>query len=165
VAPLDPGRHWLAAGITGLARQRVWDAVATVDAPGAPGDEAQLVVLEDGRILVEAAPPGLDVAALADALRGTLEPPYRAVAVRRAELWAIGAVAIETAELEPDPRGEALTLIWDGDMPTLVRDGFPADPATASALREVAARRIVGPYAASARRLEGTVWEVSVLPL
>ncbi len=30
--PLDPGRHWLAAGITGIPRQREWDAVATVHA-------------------------------------------------------------------------------------------------------------------------------------
>ena len=30
--PIDPGSHWLEAGITGLARQREWDAVATADA-------------------------------------------------------------------------------------------------------------------------------------
>ena len=29
--PVDPGRHWLEAGITGIARQREWDAVVTVD--------------------------------------------------------------------------------------------------------------------------------------
>jgi len=163
--PLDPGRHWLAAGITGLARQREWDAVATLAAPGEPGDESQFVVLANGRLVVETAPPGLEARALADALRGSLEPPYRAVAVRRVDVWAVGAVAIETAELLPDPRGQTLTLTWDGDELALVRDGLPADPANAAALRDLAVQRTSGPYAASALRLDGTVWEISVLPL
>ena len=60
MTPVDPGPHWLEAGITGLSRQREWDAVATADAPGEPGDEAELVVLADGRVLVEHGPSGLD---------------------------------------------------------------------------------------------------------
>ena len=108
--PLDPGRHWLEAGITGLARQREWDAVATAEGPGAPGDETQFVALQDGRLLIESGPSRFDAAALAEALEGSLDPPYRAYAVRRDELWAVGATAIEVARLEPDPRGEDLEL-------------------------------------------------------
>jgi hypothetical protein len=83
VAPLDPGRHWLAAGITGLARQREWDAVATTEGPGEPGDEVAYIVLPGGRLLVESAPPGLDPGFLAAAFGDQLDPPYRAIAVRR----------------------------------------------------------------------------------
>ena len=57
MSPLDPGSHRLEAGITGLARQREWDAVATADAPGLPGDEAEFVALSDGRLLVGASSP------------------------------------------------------------------------------------------------------------
>ena len=90
--PLDPGRNWLAAGITGIPRQREWDAVASVDAPGSPGDETQFVVLADGRVLVESdgAP---DPGPLATGLEGVIDAPYRAVAVRREDVWAVVRVA------------------------------------------------------------------------
>ena len=51
--PVDPGRHWLEAGITGIARVREWDAVVTVSASGVPGDEAEFVALPDGRLVGE----------------------------------------------------------------------------------------------------------------
>ena len=165
MSPLDPGRHWLASGITGLARQREWDAVATIEGPGEPGDEVVYVVLPDGRLLVESAPPSVEHGFLATALGDQLHPPYRAIAVRRPELWAIGAVAIETARLDPDPRGDDLALTWDGETLTLLADGLPADPSAAEALEALAAARVTGPYAAHAHRLHRDLWEVSVLPL
>lgn len=163
--PVDPGSHWLEAGITGLARQREWDAVATADAPGSPGEEAQFVALADGRLLVDAGPDGFDPAPLAAALEGAIEPPYRAVARRRPELWAVGASAIEVARLDPDPRGDDLELIWDGSTLELMADGMPADPAGASALERLAAEREAGSYAAHAGRLDGDLWEILILPL
>jgi hypothetical protein len=163
--PLDPGRGWLAAGSTGLPRQREWDAVVTADAPGREGDEASFVLLADGTILVEEAPPGLDAAPLATALRGALEPPYRAVAYRRTEVWAIGARAIDAARLVPDPPGDDLELTWDGAVHALLIDGRPADPARAPALERIASERRQGAYAAHAHRLQGDVFEVQVLPL
>jgi hypothetical protein len=165
VAPLDPGRDWLAAGITGLARQREWDAVATTDGPGEPGDEIAYVVLAGGRLLVESAPSGVELDFLATAFGDQLDPPYRAIAVRRPELWAIGAVAIETARLDPDPRGDDLALTWDGETLTLLADGLPVDPSAAEALEARAAARVTGPYAAHAHRLDRDLWEVSILPL
>jgi hypothetical protein len=163
--PLDPGRHWLEAGITGLARPREWDAVATAGGPGTAGDEAELVVLPDGRVLVERAPAGLDAELLRAAVSASLDPPYRAVAVRRRELWAIGAVAIEVMALEPDPGGHELALTWDGETLSLLRDTLPTDPGAASALESLATARRDGPYAAHARRLADDLWEVSILPL
>ena len=64
--PLDPGRHWLEAGITGIPRQREWDAVKLVEAPGATGDELEFVALPDGRVLLESGPVGFDPAPLVD---------------------------------------------------------------------------------------------------
>lgn len=163
--PVDPGAHWLAAGITGLPRQREWDAVATCDAPGEPGAEAELVVLADGRVLLEDGPEGLDPTPLADALSGSLDPPYRASAFRRPELWAIGATAIEVARLDPNPRGDDFELTWDGSTLTLSVDGLPADPGSASALERMAREREAGGYAANAHRLEGDLFEIQVLAL
>jgi hypothetical protein len=163
--PLDPGRNWLAAGITGLARQREWDAVATAEGPGSEGDEAEFVALPDGRLLLESSAPGFDAAPLAAALVGEIEPPYRAFAVRRPELWAAGAVSIEVARLEPDPQGDDLELTWNASSLELVADGMPADPSRAAALERIAAAREDGPYAAHAHRLEGDLFELLVLPL
>lgn len=165
MAPLDPGRHWLAAGITGLARQREWDAVATVDAPGNAGDEVEVVVLADRRILVVRGPDGLEPGFVATALEGALDPPYRALAVRRPELWAVGAVAIDAVRLDPDPAADELALTWDGETATLHADGVPAGPSAAAALEELARARVHGPYAAHAHRLADDLWEVSILPL
>jgi hypothetical protein len=165
VHPMDPGSNWLASGITGLARRRQWDAVATADAPGMPGEEAEFVALADGRLLVDAGPDGFDAAPLAAALEGALDLPYRALAVRRPELWAVGASTIEAVRLDPEPRGEELELTWDGATLSLLIDGMPADPSNAGALERLAAQREDGSYAAHGSRLDGDLFEISVLAL
>jgi hypothetical protein len=162
--PVDPGRHWLEAGITGIARLREWDAVVTVSAPGMPGDEAEFVALPDGRLVVEGE-HRLDPGPLAAALESSIDPPYRAVAVRRDELWAVGAVSIEVVELSPRPRGDDLELTWNGGELALTIDSLPADPAQADALERIASARRRGPYAARAHRVADDLWEILVLPL
>ena len=162
--PLDPGRDWLAAGITGLPRQREWDAVATADADGTPGAEVAFVALDDGSFVVESG-ESVDPTPLAAALRDGIAPPYRALAVRRPEVWAVGAVSIEIARLDPDPRGDELELTWDGSTLALTVDGLPADPARAAGLERIAAARESGAYASHAHRLRGDLFELSVLPL
>ena len=164
--PLDPGRQWLEAGITGLARQREWDAVVTVDAlGGVPGDEVEFVVLPDERVLVEDGHAGFDATALVAAFEGRIEPPYRAVGVRRPELWVVGARAIEVVSLDPNPDGNDLELTWNGASLSLDLDRMPADPGRAAALERLAAQRERGAYSAHAHRLRDDLWEVSVLPL
>jgi len=155
VPPLDPGREWLAAGITGLQRQREWDAVATLGGDGAHGDEIEFVALADGSFVVESGADA-DLGRFAEALGDDVEAPYRALAVRRPDVWVVGAVSIEVAQLDPDPRGNELELTIDQ---------LPADPAQAGALERIAARRIDGAYAAHAHRLRGDLWELSVLAL
>jgi hypothetical protein len=158
--PHDPGPHWGEVGIHGLHRQREWDAVTTLEAPDATGQEAWFVVLPDGRAVREDG--DANPSALADAI--TLAPPYRAHAVRRdGAVWAIGAKRIEIVELARDPGGDNVLLVWDGveravridDEPTLA--GVPE-------LEQLATARH-GTYVVTATRLVGSVWEVSVAPL
>ena len=162
--PLDPSREWLAAGITGLQRQREWDAVATVQRAGMPGDEVEFVALRDGTFVLES-DGGADPESFAAALGESIAPPYRALAVRRPELWAVGAVAIEVEQLDPDPRGTELELTWNGSELALTIDELPAEPSQASALERIAAARVNGAYAAHAHRVRGDLWELSVLQL
>ena len=161
--PIDPGSHWLEAGITGLARQREWDAVATADAPGAPGDEAEFVALTDGRLLVGAGPDGFDPQPLAAALEGAIERPYRALAMRRPELWAIGARSIGLLELERDLDGDAVELIRNAEGLTLRVDGLPSLTHLPE-LEELGAARFPT-FVVRAQRLEGKFFEVEVEPL
>jgi hypothetical protein len=162
--PLDPGREWLAAGITGLPRQREWDAVATAEVDGVAGDEVEFVALPDGTFVIES-DGEVDPTPFADALADDMKRPYRALAVRRPEVWAIGAVSIEVGQLEPNPRGDELELTWNGSELELTIDNLPADPSRAEALARVARARVDGAYAAHAHRLRGDVWELSVLAL
>jgi hypothetical protein len=161
--PVDPGNHWLEAGITGLARQREWDAVATVEAPGAPGDEAEFVALADGRVLVDAGPAGFDCEPLAAALEGSIERPYRALALRRPELWTIGARSIAVAELQRDPDGDVLELVRTADGVTLQIDGLPSLTHMPE-LEELGAARFPT-FVVRVQRLEGKLFEVEVEPL
>jgi hypothetical protein len=162
--PLDPGREWLAAGITGLQRQREWDAVATVEVDGIAGDEVTFVALADGTFVLESESAS-DPTPFADALADDIERPYRALAVRRSAVWAVGGVSIEVDRLDPDPRGNELELTWNGSELVLTVDDLQADPGRAEALERIARARVAGAYAAHAHRLRGDVWELSVLAL
>ncbi len=161
--PLDPGRHWLAAGITGIPRQREWDAVATTQGPGSPGDEAEFVVLRDGRVLVEAAPSAFDAAPLAMALAGSVEPPYRAVARRRPELWAVGARTIRVLELPRDRQGDLIEVVRNADGLSIRVDGLPS-LASVPELEELGAARFAT-FVVRAERLTEALFEVEVEPL
>ena len=163
--PVDPGKHWLEAGITGLPRQREWDAVSTADAAGSPGDEVEFVALPDGKLHVEAGPEGTDAQPFAAALEDSIQPPYRATALRREDVWAVGATSIEVVRLDPEPRGDDLELTWDGSMLALRQDGRPVDAANAAALERIASEREGGAYAATAHRLDGDLFEILILAL
>jgi hypothetical protein len=156
---LDPARHWLAAGITGIARSREWDAVTTAEAPGRVGDEVVLVVLADGRVLQEEG-PAADLEPLLLALRGAIEPPYRTLAVRQPELWAVGAVAIEVVELGEDPGGDEIELVRSVEGTRARIDGLPTatPPPELERLGEARAPE----HVVRARRLQGRLFEVEV---
>jgi len=158
--PHDPSPRWGEVGIHGIHRQRVWDAVATVEAPDLEGLEARFVALSDGSLVAET--EDLDLVPLADALEGQIDPPYRAEAVRRApnELWVVGARRIQIVELREEVDGDELTLTLRGDERTLEVDGSRAFGGMPTL-----ERLAVGDSVVSARRVDGALWEVEVAPL
>ena len=157
--PLDPAREWLAAGITGLARGREWDAVVLAEAPGTAGEELEFVALPDGRLLTETA----DATPFAAALAGAIEAPYRAVAVRRVDLWAVGARSIHVVELEQDTTGEEVELVRTADGVSTRIDGIPSD--THLPELEAFGRARSATFVVRAHRLVGAVMEIEVEPL
>jgi hypothetical protein len=113
---------------------------------------------------VDEGDPGTATCA-AEALEGELDPPYRAVALRReGDTWAVGAVAIEVVELPAGVRGEELmlTVAPEGE-PELLVDGEPAEEGLSDVAALAAGR--FDAYVLRAARLEETLWEVTIDPL
>jgi hypothetical protein len=122
------------------------------------------VSLPDGRLIGLHGPEdAMDAAARA--LHGELEPPYRALTVRReGDMWAVGAVAIEVAELPADTEGDELmlTVTEEGER-ALEVDGRP----TLEGIEplERAARDRYDAYVLRATRLDERLWEIGIDPL
>jgi hypothetical protein len=145
-------------GIHGIPRERQYDAVATVDAPDVQGDAARFVGLEDGSLLVEEGDG--DLTALADAIEQDIARPYRATAVRRSETtWAVAAHRLGVLQL-PEPGGDQIELVLNGEEKTLVVDGNRSF-GTLPELEALAD----GDAVIRASRLDETLWEVRVDPL
>jgi hypothetical protein len=145
-------------GIHGIPREREYDAVATTEAPDAAGDSARFVGLEDGSLLIEEGDG--DLTALADAIEHEIARPYRASAVRRGETtWAIAAHRLRVIEL-PEPGGDEIELVLNGEEKTLVVDGNRSF-GTMPELEQLADGNAV----IRAARLDGSLWEVRVDPL
>ena len=146
------------AGIHGIPRERQFDAVATADVPGAEGDAACFVGLEDGSLLIEEGDG--DLTPLADAIEQDIVRPYRANAVRRGETtWAVAAHKLRVVQL-PEPGGDQIELVLNGDEKTLVVDGNRSF-GTLPELEALAD----GDAVIRASRLDETLWEVRVDPL
>ena len=138
---------WDKAGIHGVSRPREWDEVAAANVD-LPGDRAEFVVLPD-EIVIDEGPDNVEP--LADAL--SLEPPYRAEAMRQSEgVWAVAARRIEVVEL-PEQQGDELELTQRGDERTLIVDGQRSFGSIPVLERQ-------GDYAVRARRLDSIRWEV-----
>jgi hypothetical protein len=145
-------------GIHGIPRERQYDAVATADAPDAEGDAARFVGLEDGSLLIEEGDG--DLTPLADAIEQDIARPYRANAVRRGETtWAVAAHRLRVLQL-PEPGGDQIELVLNGDEKTLVVDGNRSF-GTLPELEALAD----GDAVIRASRLDETLWEVRVDPL
>jgi hypothetical protein len=146
------------AGIHGIPRERQYDAVATTETPDAEGDSARFVGLEDGSLLIEEGQG--DLTALADAIEQEVARPYRATAVRRGETtWAVAAHRLRVVEL-PEPGGDEIELVLNGEEKTLVVDGNRSF-GTMPELEQLADGNAV----IRGARLDGTLWEVRVDPL
>jgi hypothetical protein len=130
----------------------------------AKGDEAVFVLLGDGR-LIPLHGPREAMEAAARALEGELDTPYRALAVRReGDVWAVGAVAIEVAELPADTEGDELllTVTEEGER-ALEVDGRPTLEGIEPIERAAGGR--YDAYVLRARRLDERLWEIGIDPL
>jgi hypothetical protein len=119
------------------------------------------VKLPGGKLVTDDTEAAQAAGSLARALR--LSPPYRAEALLRNGLWVIAARRIETAELDPDPGGADIELVWDGFERSVRIDDTPTLSSIPALERLAAARSAT--YVATAARLDGAVWEVSISPL
>ena len=97
----------------GIARPRRWDVVTSAEAE-LPGTEVHFVALPDGTLLVDEDVPDGALEPLAEAVEQSVQPPYRAVGVRRGErVWAVAAVQTEIRELAGE-EGDELERVEDG---------------------------------------------------
>jgi hypothetical protein len=159
---VDPGPHWGVTGIHGVPRPRRWDAVASAEAPGLAGDELRFVALPDGDLVVDEDEPPDTLAPLADAIEQTIEPPYRAEAVRReGDVWAVAARRVQVASFEAD--GDVLELVASETSRSLSVDGEPAFGSVPGLER--IGRDVGGSYVVRASRLDGDLWEIEAHPL
>lgn len=156
--PVDPEPPFPVVGITGIPRVREWDAVVTAEAPELEGDSLSFVALEDGSVLPPQAEP------LAHAVDASLARPYRADAVHRdGATWAAGALRIDVVELEEDPGGSEVELVWDGQARSLRVDGGPSFGSIPQL--EALGQARSATYVVVASRLSGRLWTVDVTPL
>ena len=159
-APAGPPTR---ADVNGFAREREWDALATVAAPELAGDELAFDVLPDRTVLVETQEGDKPLTALVDTIERELAPPYRARAVRQSEeLWAVAARGIEVVRL-PDRAGDALELTVRGDERRLIVDGM-REFGGVPELEELG-ESTHPDFVVRAERLDDDWWEVRVDPL
>jgi hypothetical protein len=130
----------------------------------AEGDEAVFVLLDHGRLIpLHGAREVMEAAARA--LEGELDTPYRALAVRReGDAWAVGAVAIEVAELPADTEGDELllTVTEEGER-ALEVDGRPTLEGIEPIERAAGGR--YDAFVLHATRLDERLWEIGIDPL
>lgn len=110
--------HDLAAdtvGIHGVSRPRVWDLVTSAEAD-LPGDAVHFAALPDGTLVVEEDVPDGSLVSLAEAIEATLQPPYRAEAVRKGDgVWGVAASRIQVKAF-PEEEADELELVEDGQV-------------------------------------------------
>jgi hypothetical protein len=151
------------AGIHGVPRARRWDAVASATAPRLRGDNVHFVALTDGTLVVDEDEPDDALTPLAEAVEGSIPPPYRAEAVRRGpETWAVAASRIAIVAV-PRLRGDKAELVVTRDGRTLSIDGRTT-LGHAPELERVGEQEGTE-YVVRAERLDGDLWEVEASAL
>ena len=161
--PIDP-RHpfWQVVGIHGIPREREWDAVASAEAPGLPGDSVEFVALPDGTLVVDEDVPDGTLAPLADAL--SLPAPYHAFGLRQdADVWSVAAKRVHLVEVPEHVEGDEIQLVVTDETRTLTVDDMPSS-ASIPSLEAFAAEQF-GSFVLRASRLDDLLWEVNVIPL
>jgi hypothetical protein len=145
----------------GVPRAREWDAIATAEAPDLPGDALDFVVAEDGTLFVDVDLPEDALTPIAEALEATISPPYRAVARRReGDVWSATAIAVDVVSVPQDIPGDEVVIAVHGGEERLLIDGEEYH-GEIPALESFGQERFES-FVLTARRLDGTLWEVTV---
>jgi hypothetical protein len=155
---------WQVAGIHGVPRAREWDAVVSAEAPGLPGGELDFVVLADGTLIVDDALPDDALSPIADALENTIAPPYHAVARRsEGDVWSAAAMRTDVVEVPEDVPGDEVALVvQDGERTLLIDEERSKEDVPTF---ETFGRERFDAFVLHGSRLDGELWEVTVLPL
>ena len=162
--PVEPRAFAGTLDVLHGGRQREWEAVASAEVPSLPGAELEFTVLPDGTMLVEEEVPEGALIPLGEALEQTIDPPYRALAVRRdGDVWGVAANRIEVVEVAEDVPGDTVSIaVQDGER-TLLVDDEPAWESIPTLESYGAARH--EEFVLLAERLDGPLWAVKVNPL
>jgi hypothetical protein len=165
--PHDTTPRWGEVGIHGVSRPRQWDAVVLANAPF-EGEWLTFVALPNGRIVTnpeaDVPVPPEAVAPMAAALETSVQPAYRAEAVRRGEnRFAVAARRIEVAEVREQVDGDEIDLTYVDGERRLHINGVQSF-GTIPSLERPAGERYAN-YSLRAERIEGSTWEVFLTPL
>jgi hypothetical protein len=130
--------------------------VFTLDEPDLDGTAYEFVTFADGSMVVDEAAP--DVSSLADAVEASIEPPYRASAVRQNDgYWLVTAqpIVVEMLTLE----GDELELSLLAAVTRFAVDGAETDAPVPLRLMHIG-EEAGGDFVVRATRLDGDLWEV-----
>lgn len=166
IAEMVMGPHLAAnlLAIHGIPRAREWDAMATIEAPGLPGDSIEFVALEDGTLVVDDDLPDDALTPLADALEGRVPAPYHAFGFRQSDdIWSVAALRVGIVEVPEEVPGDQVDLVVNEGERTVLVDEAESD-ADVSSFEAHAAQQF-GSFVLHATRLDDLLWEVTVLPL
>jgi len=141
-----------------------WDAVASAEAPGLPGEELEYVALEDGTLIVDDDLPDGALSPLADALEGQIRAPYHGWAFWQGDdVWTVAAKRVQVVEVPEDVPGDEVALSVNNGSRSVLVDGAESHAEIPSL--ETFAGQQYGSFVLHASRLDETLWEVTVLPL
>ena len=139
-----------------------YDEVFRVDAPDVPGDSIELVALADGSLFLEEELPYGSPDAIADVV--TVPPPFHAFAAReRGTVWTVAVRRVAVVEVPEEIPGDEVEIVVSDDERSLLVDEVESDGEIPS-LEDFGAQ-LFGSFVLNARRLDETLWEVTVLPL
>jgi hypothetical protein len=129
------------------------------------GDWLSFVALPDGTLVTESEDASDDaLSPLAAALETSVQPPYRAEAVKRGEnQFAVAARRIEVLAVPEEVDGDEVDLVVHEGQRELRVDGERNFGSIPSLERAGEAR--APSYVIRAERLDGRLWEVRIAPL
>jgi hypothetical protein len=150
--------------VHGIPREREWDAVASAQAPGLPGESLEFVALPDGTLVVDDDLPDGALTPLADALEPQIAAPYHGFAFwQGGDVWAVAAKRVQVVEVPEDVPGDEVDLAVNDGSRSVAIDGEESTAEIPSL--EAFASQTFGSFVLHASRLDDLLWEVTVSPL